>query len=828
MHRDLTRAWQPLRALQALWSASDQVDEARFAVFSTLLLEDRPGLRALEWVPRVRDAERAAFERSRSGGGGRPIHEDDGAGASRPAAQRPEYFPVAFVGPVAQDAGALGFDLGSEPRRRAALELARDTGEPATTPPLHLVQDPPGSLPRILTFWPIYTNGPTPRTVAERRERLRGFAVALLRPEVILAPALDRAQDGGLQIEVFDSGVQGGEPVGGRFTRESTVDAVVHRFLGLGVGTIERRVEAGGRTWTLRLRPTARRLLAVTSWRPWTVLALGLLVTTFAAAYVQGLQLRRALRRSNYELSQEVEVRRRAEENVRRSEAETRALLAAVPDMIVRFDRRGTFLDVHLPPGYRPPIPRESVLGRRLAEVLPEDAARRGQQEIERVLATHVLRSVEERLSLPGDERHFEARVVPSGRDEVIAVVRDITDRRRAEARERELERGVQQAQKLESLGILAGGVAHDFNNLLVAILGNAELALDELPAGAPAREGLEQIQLAAKRAADLTQQMLAYAGRGRFVVERVDLNQVVGDTTRLLASTVSRKIVIEASLAEGLPAVEGDPTQLGQVVMNLVLNAAEAIDEAQGHISVTTEVRTVTREQLAAALAGPGVAEGRFVALRVVDDGPGMDPNTRGRIFEPFFTTKFAGRGLGLAATLGIVRAHRGAMRVESRPGAGSSFEVWLPVASGAAERPAGPEEATRESKPRAGLVLVADDEEMVRNLAQRILESAGYSVIVARDGREALDRFAERPKDFICVLMDTTMPTLDGVEAHREIVRINPDARVLLTSGWGEAEMSRRVLPEGLAGFVRKPYARSDLLAAVARAAASPPRES
>jgi PAS domain S-box-containing protein len=826
VRRQLVQAWQPLRAIEALWSASPEVDEARFAVFASFLLQDRPSLRALEWAPRVRDAERAAFERGHSAGGGGPIREGDVANGFWPAASRPEYYPVAFVRPLAQDEAALRFDLASEPRRRAALEHARDTGEPATTPPLHLVQDPPDAPLRILTFWPIYGNGPTPKTVAERRERLRGFALAVLRPEAILAPALDHAQEGGLQIEVFDGGPSARQPVGGRLAKEGSLDALVARFLGFGGGAVERSIDVGGRTWTMRLRPTARRLLVVTSWRPWAVLALGLLMTMFAAAYVGGLQLRRALRRSNRELSQEIEVRRRAEETVRRSEAETRALLAAVPDVILRFDRRGTFLDVHLPPGYRPPIPRESVLGRRVSEVLPADVAQRAQAEIARVLETHVLRSAEERLTFAGEERTFDARVVPSGPDEVIAVVRDVTDRRRAEARERELERGVQQAQKLESLGVLAGGMAHDFNNLLVAILGNTELALDELPADAPVRESLEQIQLAAKRAADLTQQMLAYSGRGRFAIERVDLNRVVADTTRLLASSVSRRIALETSLAAELPLVDGDPTQLGQVVMNLVLNAAEAIGEAEGRIHVTTETRSVTREQLAASLAAPGVSEGRFVALRVADDGPGMDPGIRGRIFEPFFTTKFAGRGLGLAASLGIVRAHRGALRVDSRPGAGSTFEAWLPIASGAAAVDAA-EPAALEAKPRSGVVLVADDEDMVRSLAQRILEGAGYAVIVARDGREALERFAERPQEIVCVLLDSTMPGLGGVEACREIRRLDPDARVLLTSGWGEEEMSRRVSAEGLAGFVRKPYARSELLAAVLRAAALSARE-
>ncbi|MHC4717315.1 MAG: PAS domain-containing hybrid sensor histidine kinase/response regulator, partial [Planctomycetota bacterium] len=397
----------------------------------------------------------------------------------------------------------------------------------------------------------------------------------------------------------------------------------------------------------------------------------------------------------------------------------------------------------------------------------------------------------------------------------------DITGRRRAEEERRKLESQVQYAQKLESLGVLAGGIAHDFNNLLVAILGNADLALRDSPPESPVRPGLEAIKRAAIRASDLTNQMLAYSGRGRLVVEHLDLNRLVEEMAHLLKVSIAKNVTLTFDLAEGLPPVEADAAQLRQVVMNLITNASEAIGAEQGTVKVSTGVMEADRAYLDQAHLAREIPEGQYVYVDVADTGCGMDEETMAKLFDPFFTTKFTGRGLGLAAALGIVRGHRGAIWVESQVGVGSTLRVLLPgveVAPGAPTKPE-PEEAP-ETWRGEGTVLVIDDEEGVRTVARSMLERLGYEVVTAADGAEGLAEYRKRPDQVALVLLDMTMPRLGGEETLREIRRIRPDAKVILTSGYPEEDAAKRFAGMGLAGFIQKPFGLSDVVAKLRRA--------
>jgi two-component system cell cycle sensor histidine kinase/response regulator CckA len=398
------------------------------------------------------------------------------------------------------------------------------------------------------------------------------------------------------------------------------------------------------------------------------------------------------------------------------------------------------------------------------------------------------------------------------------------------ERRQQELDRRIQESQKLESLGVLAGGIAHDFNNLLTGILGNASFALRLLPPGAPLAAQLTDIEKAAGRAAELCAQMQAYARRGPVVARPVGLNPLIEETTRLISTSLGAGVKIRLALAPELPAVMADPTQLRQIVLNLVMNAAEAMGEGAGTVTLGTGLREVGAAELAAMRTGPEAKPGPYVFLEVRDTGRGMDAETLGRIFEPFFTTKFTGRGLGLAAVLGIVRGHQGGLRVESAPGRGSTFELVLPpapeLAGEVASGPAGAgERAGTAVAPGAvgpvrdgvreaaggrsrGRVLVVDDEEPVRHVATRLLEHMGFTVETAVDGREALGRFALDPGRYALVLLDLTMPRLDGAETWRQLRRIRPDVRGVLISGFDQAEVMRRFAGEGLAGFISKPF--------------------
>jgi len=385
--------------------------------------------------------------------------------------------------------------------------------------------------------------------------------------------------------------------------------------------------------------------------------------------------------------------------------------------------------------------------------------------------------------------------------------IQDITARRAAELEREQLDRKVQETQKLESLGVLAGGIAHDFNNILTAVLGNASLAELELPAGSRVREYVEEINLAGQRAADLCRQMLAYSGRGRFVVQKLDLSQVVEETTRMLQVSISKKAVLHFHLEKGLPTIEADATQIRQIVMNLVINASEAIGERSGRIRLCTGLALVADRPGRGTLHDPELPEGEYVYLEVTDTGGGMSAETQARIFDPFFTTKFTGRGLGLAAVLGIVRGHRGTIKVESEPGRGTTFKLLFPVAADGSELPNGApghEPAWRGS----GTVLIVDDEDTIRGTAARMLGLLGFTPVLAADGLEALACFREDPRRFALVLLDLTMPHLDGEETFAELRRLRPDARVVLMSGFNPQEVLIRFRSQGLASFLPKPF--------------------
>jgi len=434
-------------------------------------------------------------------------------------------------------------------------------------------------------------------------------------------------------------------------------------------------------------------------------------------------------------------------------------------------------------------------------------------------------------MSIDGDARIFEV-TVQSIEDEhgvftgLTGSARDVTDRRRLEEERRRSASQLRAAQKLESLGLLAGGVAHDFNNLLAVIQANAELANADIPADSPARESFDEIERATHRAADLTRQMLAYAGMGRVAIAPVDVSSLVRGTADLLRTAVSKKVTFTLDLEDGLPLVDADATQVRQVVMNLISNASDAIGDAEGVITVRTERTRLRRGDLALGYGQAEPTEGSYVLLEVLDTGTGMDRETRERIFDPFFTTKFVGRGLGLAAVLGILRAHRGAIDITSEVGRGSAFRVYLPASSVQATGVESDTPSAYDVEPVAGSlgrILVVDDEEMLRSLLHRILTRAGYEVQLAVDGVEAIACLDEMPA-FRAVVLDMMMPRMNGEETLRAIRARTSDLPVLLSSGFSEAVSAKRLLASGNVAFIQKPYGMRQLLATLASLATGP----
>ena len=405
-----------------------------------------------------------------------------------------------------------------------------------------------------------------------------------------------------------------------------------------------------------------------------------------------------------------------------------------------------------------------------------------------------------------------DAQGHPAGR---IVIVHDIHALKLAERERRQFEQHLQQVQKLESLGVLAGGIAHDFNNLLVGMLGHAGLALSEIPQNSPLRDRIQQIETCALRAAELTNQMLAYSGKGRFVVEPTDLTLVVREMSNLLETAISKGAKLDLQLADPLPAMLADRTQIRQVVMNLITNASDAIGAGVGTIAVTTGTMVATREYLAQAYTSGSIEAGEYVFLEVRDTGCGMDAETQQRIFDPFFTTKFSGRGLGLAAVLGIVRGHRGVVRIQSAPGTGTTFRILFPASRGVVARPAvkpGLVGARKQAR-----VLVVDDEPSVRAIAREALSRAGFTVLLAEDGPDAVARVKDDQRSIDAVLMDMTMPGMNGVEAMRAMRELVPGLPVVLTSGYSEQEAQERCGDDPFTGFIQKPFAPSALVAKI-----------
>ncbi len=393
-------------------------------------------------------------------------------------------------------------------------------------------------------------------------------------------------------------------------------------------------------------------------------------------------------------------------------------------------------------------------------------------------------------------------------------------ERERVEKEKLALERQVQHAQKLESLGVLAGGIAHDFNNILAAVLGYADLAISDLGETHPALSSVREVVAGANRAAELTRQMLAYSGRGKFVVQQMDVSALMDDMAHLLRTSIPRSTTLNLNLGRSLPPIRADASQMQQIVMNLITNASEAIGQENGAIILATGQSDCDEAFLARNLSAPASSEhtplpGTYVFFEVSDTGCGMDEETKVKIFEPFFTTKFTGRGLGMAAVLGIVRGHQGAIVLDTVPGKGSTFQVFFPALEAEAAEVDAAQGEVREAGAQGGrgTILVVDDEETVRKLTKAILKRQGFTPLSAADGREALAVFREHADEITCVLLDLTMPHMTGEACFEALRGIKEDVKVVIISGYDEAAAVERFSGEGPDGFLQKPYSMAAL---------------
>jgi PAS domain S-box len=526
-------------------------------------------------------------------------------------------------------------------------------------------------------------------------------------------------------------------------------------------------------------------------------------------------------------IATEISERKRAEAEIRENRRQLESILGQLPGMAFRLVQDGDLTPVYISRGalqLTGHSARDFLEKRvRLAEIIHPDDRKRTQNAVANAVRKRRSYEIEYRIV---DRAGRTKWVLDRGQGvynedgqlmfiEGLAI--DITQRKDAESEKLIVERRLLEGQKLESIGVLAGGVAHDFNNLLTGIIGNANLAAITIPSDSPAQQNLKQIENASQRAAELCQQMLAYAGKGRFVIQRVEIGPLINNTVPLLRASVSKRATLRLQLQPDLPPIMADPTQIRQIVMNLIINASESLGEQDGVISITATLIRPRPGFFEGATIVPTQSAAEYVQLEVSDTGSGMQPETLARIFDPFFTTKFAGRGLGLPAVQGIIRSHHGALTIRSTPGQGSVFSIYLPAASAEPTEPALVRRTTATPWKQHGRALIIDDEDHVLQVASEMLRSCGMQTELARDGYEGIDVFRAHPSEFDLVLLDMTMPRLSGEETLQLLREIRPDVRVLLMSGYNRRDLIASLSRGGEVGFLQKPFTLETLRAQI-----------
>lgn len=789
-----------LRGIRGLVQAGgDDLDRERFRTFVQAMdLEHRyPGLLGVSYGVPLRPGELEAVEARL-----RDEHRDPGLHVY-PGTGFGDDGIVLFAEPEEANAPALGFNSASSPDQRGSLIDARDSGDIRTSPPMPVAQAPragPGLVLRIA----VYRGSGVPETTEARREAFSGYANAIFLLQQLAAEATARLSRDGVRVRMVDV-TDMAEP---RVFLQGGTDFPRRWWHSLGPGGLKERAELGiaGRRWALEFSAGPSFFQTGEVGFPWLVGLVGLLISLLLAAFVRSVSLTGVRARDLAE---------RMTGRLRMSESRLRAITQVMPDVIYVVDSEGRYIEVHTGDPSRLVAPAEMLAGRKMGQVLPAPVAARMMETIRRALDEARVQSVEYVLESPQGVAHFEARVAPmgievDGKPCVICVARDVTERHSQE--EAHL-----QAQKLEGLGLLAGGIAHDFNNLLAAMQGYLSLGRIAVEEGKDPSTFLERMDASIRRAADLSRQLLAYSGRAAFKVERLDLNALVEEMGGLLSVTRAKKVTFDLRLQPGLPPILGDRAQLQQVVMNLVTNASEAIGSEAGLVELSTEAGVLGVDDLERRMAGQDLAPGPYVTLMVRDNGIGMNDEVLARVFDPFFTTKPTGRGLGLSAMRGILRAHRAGIEIQSRPGQGTTFKLHFPAEEGTLARSGEAVAAGGRARSLSGTLLVADDESILRDTSRMMIERMGMGVIEAADGEEAWTIYQARHETLRGIVLDLTMPRMGGAEVHRLIRRVAPRFPIVLCSGYSREALPELVDLDEPTVFLQKPFNYAQLEAAI-----------
>jgi two-component system cell cycle sensor histidine kinase/response regulator CckA len=801
-----------LFGLSALFAMETDISLAEFVRATDRLKGRIAGVKAFEWVPRVAHEARAGVEAAqprRDGGAPFEFVEFSMDGKPRRALDRSFYYPILYVHPLEGNEPALGYDLMLGPTREV-LEQARMSRQVKVSHPFFLVQET-AAQPGVVMILPVYRVASS----GAGEDHFAGFLQCVFRVHDLLETAYSRLPGTSLDMLFVDRSES--DPAR-RILYYRPADRMVERpfpseaEFGRGL-TKEFSLPFGGRDWRVVFRARPGWLEGEYTSMPLLRSGSLLILAGLIAGLVHVTGRRTEIIRH--------EVRARTEElaESRRQLANT---LHALPGMSYRCRYDGQLTVVFVSDGAL------ELTGWTAEEFMsgavhfrdcihPEDTERvrdytraalqeRKDVEIEYRIKT---KSGKEKWVLSRGRGVYEA----DGKLEVFeGLAIDITAQKSSESARLDLERKLLEGQKLESLGLLAGGIAHDFNNLLSSILGNASMARLSLAPGNAIDDQLRSIETASLRAAELCRQMLAYAGKGRFVVEPTDLTALANDLLPLLRISIAHQATLTLKLGDDVPPVLADATQIRQIIMNLVLNAADAIVSRGGDIVITTGVMQADYPMLTACAAGSDLPAGEYAFVEVRDTGSGMTPEVQAKIFDPFFTTKFAGRGLGLAAVLGIVRGHHGALHVQSTPGVGSSFRLLLPPAPKAVAVK-GSETTPPQPGPRTGNFLVIDDEEEVRGVMVAMLKICGFTATAVPDGETGLKEFREKPDNYDAVVLDLLMPGMSGEQTYRSLRALKPNVRVLLVSGYSEGDILGRLGGGPNLAYLGKPFTRATL---------------
>jgi PAS domain S-box-containing protein len=707
-----------LRTLRALFFQNPKLGRQLFTNAVEDLSIRMEGMQAICWAPRVTGSSRSEFEQAVRREGLADFQIVEGEFSSqvgrRPtrAAERKEYFPLLFIEPLAGNEPALGYDLASQASIQNLLLRTHEEGGAEVSGPLYFPYKQ-NLKTAVLAAMPVYFPEFVPASREARVQQNQGYVVAVFIVEELLKALAARTPDLQIDVMLLDKTAPGGTIVmGGSMQGQTMPQAGLPDEAHFQLRPyFEQVVTIGGRKLTFEFRRSVGWSRSLGRWVSASALCIALLLTGILVQGVRSsgekarqieamVDIRTAeLAQANERLKSEVGERIGAQDQLAHERNLLYTLLNQLPDSVHVTDQKGNYVlvnDAHVrllqqrepaaflgkPVGQVGPASLAEILTSRVEEVLRSGKAIIGQESRVVLSADHVLNLEVSKLPLR------DSRAEIGG---LLVIIRDVTQLKRNEAEQHEFARRLQETQKLESLGIVAGGIAHDFNNLLTIILGNANIARLELPRGSKVVECLNRIESTSHRAAELCKQMLAYSGKGLFAVRRLDVSTVVEEIAELLRLSIGKKAKLQLQLTPDLPPVMADATQVQQILMNLVTNASDAIGARNGSIRIRSGLVRVDRNSLSKFFPATNIPEGHYVFLEVSDDGCGMTPEVREKIFDPFYSTKFTGRGLGLAAVLGIVRGHNGAITVESEAARGSTFTLFLPPAAGQAEEVGG-----------------------------------------------------------------------------------------------------------------------------------------